>query len=113
MTLTPSATLRTFIILGSFMYCPNLSGCFCTSPSMAMKSGCARYPRVLGSVASLPYSSGLESIAPMSPMGSPEPPPRALAARALAALASSRPEASTALAGSSFNPASYASTASS
>ena len=59
--LTPSATDSTFIMRGSFMYLLNASGFFCTSVSMAMKSGCARYPRVVGSVASLPYSRGLHS----------------------------------------------------
>ena len=53
-TLIPSATERTCIMRGSDMYDPNLSGFFCTSVSIAMKSGCERNPRVAGFVASLP-----------------------------------------------------------
>ena len=110
-TFTPSATESTFIMRGSFMYCPNLSGFFCTSVSIAMKSGWERNPRVDGSVASLPYSSGEESMAPMLPIGSAAPAPEL--ARAAADLTSARPDLSTSDSGSIARPASYAAMASS
>ena len=67
MTLIPSATDSTFIIRGSDMCCAKLSGLRCTSESMAMKSGCDRKARVLGSSASLAIRSGDDSMAPMFP----------------------------------------------
>ena len=115
MTLIPSATESTFIMRGSFMCCAKVSGFFCTSESIAMKSGCARKPRVDGSTASLPMRSGAESIAAMLPIGSSPPAapaPGGRSALALAALTSSRPDFSTSDAGSIARPASYASTAS-
>jgi hypothetical protein len=112
MTLIPSATESTFIMRGSFMCCAKVSGFFCTSESIAMKSGCAKKPRVDGSTASLPMRSGAESMAAMLPIGSSVAPVGGRSALAFAALTSSRPDFSTSDAGSIASPASYASTAS-